>query len=432
MLGRELLKRSRRYLRNMIMNNKTSAKQNNEITISFFVKVPFEKRHYKNFGIDVLIKNGFKVDVVDLTKIIYKEKIKNFVPSESIKLPCIKVPENMSQLDEYLSKIKGRAFAIVIFELTLTTFFLFKYFSKYHIPYGIVSVNSVPSVAYNTEKKDDTIKAITKLLKKGPIKIFNAITRRLDYELNARLGRVRRPDIYIVDGLNYHAKKPLPSNSSDILFVHSFDYDTYLERDRTKGRISEDHIAFLDAYLPFHPDFFMDGKRLPIIDPNRYFDALNYFFYEVEKQYKQKVVIALHPRANKEIYGKYFKGRMLEMGRTVDLVANAKAVILHHSTSINFAVLFEKPMIFITSDDIDKEGIGAFAYRFASLFNQKPVNIDHFSRDEILPSYDKCKYEEYKERYIKSKRSDEGMFWDIVSKAISKKAEKLFSANLRI
>lgn len=53
----------------------------------------------------------------------------------------------------------------------------------------------------------------------------------------------------------------------------------------------------------------------------------------------------------------------------------ANLVILHCSNSMNFPVLYKKPMIFITTDGLNRTVCRKYIYECAAYFEKKPINI---------------------------------------------------------
>lgn len=164
------------------------------------------------------------------------------------------------------------------------------------------------------------------------------------------------------------------------------------------------YCVFLDVYLPFHEDLEWVGLRR--IAPAPYFGALNRFFALVEKKYGVKVVIAAHPTARYD--EKVFQGRTILKGATPRLVKDSSFVISHHSTSVSYAVLNKKPLVFIYTDDM-KRVYGKSTMNYinsaAEYLNASLYNIDEISGEdqaEVKP-VDGTRYDAYKYEFITSK-----------------------------
>ncbi|MBD5216023.1 MAG: hypothetical protein HDS78_05850 [Bacteroidales bacterium] len=117
----------------------------------------------------------------------------------------------------------------------------------------------------------------------------------------------------------------------------------------TKQIISVDYIVFCDIFFPSHPDFkyFYKVKKLP--DSSKYQSIMKDFFDYLESKYKIPVVIAAHPKS--DYRGNEFGDRQIIKYQTDNLIANAKMVTLHKCNSISYALLHDKPIAFIGTDD---------------------------------------------------------------------------------
>jgi len=215
--------------------------------------------------------------------------------------------------------------------------------------------------------------------------------------------------------------------SAELIKAHSLDYDHYLDfrdnPDRINTNISSKNLAvFLDEFGPYHPDFSHMGIK-PYMDADNYFPEINRFFSYLEDRFGLEVVIAAHPRSNYHLNGKNpFGGRNCYFGQTVKLVEASQLVLTHESTAKSFAVLFNKPMLFISSQ--------SYVRRFrvnidaaAKVFDKTPVKIS--DEDLILDSkvfkINPLLYEGYISRYIKEKGTPEKFLWQIFLEYLSKK-----------
>jgi hypothetical protein len=94
---------------------------------------------------------------------------------------------------------------------------------------------------------------------------------------------------------------------------------------------------------------------------------------------------------------------------------------MHYSTSLNFAILYHKPVIFITTDEMELYAMGAKYIRlFSSALNRKFININtecniDWQKESRI---DEELYSAYKEKYIKRKNTKEKLFWQIVADEI--------------
>ena len=86
-------------------------------------------------------------------------------------------------------------------------------------------------------------------------------------------------------------------------------------------------------------------------------------------------------------------------GATSKLVRDAELVIMHFSTAINFAVIYNKDILILTNTTLQ----GRFANVFNGykhMFNMNIIDTSSFDENEDVPVY---KYEENIEKYNKFK-----------------------------
>lgn len=137
---------------------------------------------------------------------------------------------------------------------------------------------------------------------------------------------------------------------SRIININSSDVEKY-KSSRINARIfANKYIVFLDQYLPFHPDMKICG--ITNIDSMKYYKSINGFFRRIERDTGLQVVIAAHPKSAGYRSKNYYENRLVISDKTLELVDHSEFVIAHNSTSISFAILAQKPIVFITSQEL--------------------------------------------------------------------------------
>ncbi|MEO8033631.1 MAG: hypothetical protein ABI837_04315, partial [Acidobacteriota bacterium] len=138
----------------------------------------------------------------------------------------------------------------------------------------------------------------------------------------------------------------------------------------------------------------------------------------VEAEGGVRVVIAAHPRADYADRSHIFGDREIVRGETAALVRDADLVLAHCSTAVNFAALERKPVLFLTSDSLERHVIhGSAVPVVAGLFSKTPVNIDHVGQVDWQDerTVDGQAYDSYIAKYIKAKGTPERLCWDLVA-----------------
>lgn len=191
--------------------------------------------------------------------------------------------------------------------------------------------------------------------------------------------------------------------------INHYDYDDWLETRGSDPRLVEPRYAvFLDQFLPFHPDFKLNGIRQNI-DPGRYYAALNAFFERLERRQGVEIVVAAHPKA--DYPENPFGGRRLFRSATRALVRRCEFAVTNWSTALSYAILDLKPILFFTSDDIARRyrplRYDLYPPYSASILGRPIVNLDRPSEeDERVPPVDPVLYDDYKYRYLASRECE--------------------------
>jgi len=398
--------------------------------IVFLMPWPISARDVDVFGFEYLKKEGFNVKVYDLSMLLHKNTIFKYPLNREIKSDYI------CQIDSYqaLSKEIKNDVTDSIFidslvglsDITLKYERIFRILGKINVKYYIVYGGASPLTQ----------------LRRGSIGVGKYIRNKIKSALHFKtLANFIANNILVLIKRHtdlYPVPSKIFSNNSDtlrlyinkykipediIVPIHSSDYDAYIHfigHTNSKLQIDYDYCVFLDQAETHHPDYALMGMKY--IDENKYYHTMNNLFNKIESKTGLKVVIAAHPRSNygmSNVYG----GRKIIKGETIGLVANSSMVVAHESTSINFAVIFNKPIMIVNTYDMEMKGAMNFTDAMAKALGLEVVNIDD---DKSLNSfsYDYKKwprdYENYRYKYIMSHDVGDLTTWDIVAKEIKK------------
>jgi hypothetical protein len=165
--------------------------------------------------------------------------------------------------------------------------------------------------------------------------------------LNKIFPAIKKYDVVFVAG--NLAERVHVKDAVKISRIHHYDIDFSNADEESPADVPGDYFVFLDEYLPFHPDF---GGAENRINPATYYASLNSYFDRIEKKYRIRFVIAAHPKASYR--NNPFDNRTIIFNKSNALVKNAKCVFTHASTAVSFAVIHEKPLYLVHSDEIRK------------------------------------------------------------------------------
>lgn len=351
------------------------------VIIPFYV---FEKRTNQIFNLKELVNRNIKVEYWDVSLITHITTLeKEFIEGvDSI---------TFTDKDSFRKKLKedkNKTLYLVYMSFCTQSSFIYRELSKYGCDIAYCTGGVLPSPIFKQENfiRSFFLKLTNIVLWRN--KVLSLLKETscfapLKYNLTTCLLAKTQ---YKVD-LN---TKVVPFNSLDFQLARQFDNPI----------IMGNYIVFIDQLIPTHPDNKVVGYK--DIDENKYYNALNSFFDLIEKKYNCEVVIAAHPVAISYSSCNPFGSRKVFFNKTSNLVKYSIGVLSHYSTAYSFSVLFNKPSIVLTSDDIiNKMPIPqAYCLMFANILDWPLINIDHVPENISFKTVNKHKYKLYKYNYI--------------------------------
>jgi len=181
---------------------------------------------------------------------------------------------------------------------------------------------------------------------------------------------------------------------------NSFDYNMFLKYKNINFNRDEKYGLFLEAPWPVHNDgdFALVGNKSNIKElANNWLYSLNKFFEILEKKLNLKILIVPHPKIkHQEKYSKLYNGREIINEGLYLSAKNADLLISRNSTGASYAVIFNKPKIFIYNNDLkERENYFQNQVNFAKEFGLNPFNIDDNLNNGKLYNLMKFNYEKY-------------------------------------
>lgn len=391
--------------------------------IVFFISSTLTDRDYKRFGVELLKYYGFEVSFFDFTPIRYRLLYEKGVFTDRRDEECF-VFHDYKEAIQSIRSLGRECFVFCIMHYGQDTFKIYKALSRSKARYAIRLTDIVPKFHPNASQKQQLLVRLSKKSLQGLIQVCKNFAFR---PVLAKHWGIRPPKLIIAGGVKSlespHAR--IIGKESEVLLTHSSDYDLYLEY--INNTDFNDGIPYANAVhidLP-GPRFLRDalaiGRTKSVLTEEKYYPSLCRFFDRVEKDLGVKVEIAAHPGTNHSRNPDYFGQRLTLRGKTPQMIMHAKFVTVHASTAISFAVLFMKPLIFITTDEI--EAVPKFAanvHNMASWFGKTPINIDclyDVDLDQEL-LINKARYLHYKNYFIKKVGSSDINSWETVAKRL--------------
>lgn len=359
-----------------------------DIKILYLVGGPLTSRWLDYYCLDELYNKGYNLEFWNCAEILPDG---GYSVSQTLKRPFVKNISNYKQFKSELCRLPRNTIFISEIAFLPSTKKYTKLVSKY-LKY-CVDINIWSSITkvlvdaideekfYNTDISQvanktikqwlyqfDFIKIVHKLIKYGFSQTFYDYIHQL--RLNKDLNRVNK---YERRFKKIHVSY-LPQDKYRILHP---DFTKYLAIRNNEPILNEPYIVFIGQYFPYHPDFSLDRESGEFNETAKnYYESLNSFFDQIEKQYNCKIVIAEHP-SGYHIHNPY-NGRKIVYFKTAELIKDAEAVCMHNSNSINFVALFDKPVAIISCKALHNvPSMFNFTSFFASVIKSPIIEIDN-------------------------------------------------------
>lgn len=198
-----------------------------------------------------------------------------------------------------------------------------------------------------------------------------------------------------------------------ILWTHMPLYDDVIDEN---GEARRDPVAaFFGQSLPFIEQY---GVAVTL-EPRHYYALLHNLFRFIEKRFGYQVIKTTHPDGSPERIREYLPDYPPQTQNSVSLARTASLILGHDSTSLCYAVLYQKPVVILITDEYERLPAERDAtYGLALSLGKKPINLDRTSPEQIdwesEMRVDEEVYSAFVRRYIKKPGTPERKTWEIV------------------
>lgn len=379
--------------------------------IIFLVETP-ESAHIPFKHKPILDRYNFTYEYWDarnLSEADRKKKAITFVHPD-IKLVNI-TPGN---LEEMVKKEKD-AFFISGYVLNNYNRPMLKLFKRYHVKY--ITITNTQSFFHQINPFFVSIKA-----KNGIINyLYKLFIRFVVTPYDQTALQIQRPILSILGSHNDLVRFNYPKPPQGITFFHNANYERlkpYLDEKR-----EDKTLVFIDQFFPYHPETQNFKWNLP---GDVYYKKIEAFLLRVGEIMGLEPVIAAHPRAQKGLIEQHLKSVRVEYLKSLELIQNCSAAVLHTSSAIDQCILFNKPVVLLYLDEFDNASSKYITPYFSRVLKKKYINYDKTDLDalteEKLKPYlklDQAAYDAFIHTNIKPKNTPEGSLWDYVTAFIN-------------
>jgi hypothetical protein len=213
---------------------------------------------------------------------------------------------------------------------------------------------------------------------------------------------MRKADAVFLPNDKSRKYSKVTNDNTKIYYSHSSDYDRSM---LSKDDESDEYIVFIDVYYPDHPDLKL--YSLATSDSSEeYHKNVNKMFHILEERTGKKVIICAHPRRPRDKkHGFEFP---IVYNKTAEYIKQAYLVVNHYSTAVNYVVIHNKPMLFVTLDAFSSNGDQKLIEIMASRLGSSIINVDRLDELNIKDTdliINKDLYSEFMNENIKHSKS---------------------------
>lgn len=211
-----------------------------------------------------------------------------------------------------------------------------------------------------------------------------------------------------------HSNREMESDRNVI--IHIYDYDCYIKNQNIETDIDYRYILFFDQNFLEHKDQVNFDVRKWIPNEKKYIQQMEIFLEKIEKDFNLPIVVAAHPTAKKEDLKRIYGNRKIVSGNTCGYTKKADFVITFNSGAINYAVLYKKPILIWTCDQLKNTDLYLnWQHIKAKRLKARMLDISKDVTNINISDYltNPCNYEEFL-KFITGNINENRTFFEIV------------------
>lgn len=367
----------------------------------------FSQYDYERFEVGEY-KKYMNVEILDISRFVDPVLSKGTSAKKYIGNDISIINTGFELFNKFLKyhKKKGKTVVLSLVQpfniQTLKYFFLLKAFN---IPYIELYTSGCPIIPEEN-------KIVNRLIKYKTQPKFLAVSLRS--KISSYIYQLFRlyPACRLVAGnKNYGLYgKTIENNNGTVLFGSSNDYVMYLKKKNFLKRNldSQEKIGvLLDGVAPMFGSDAITFRKTEPFTADAWYLSMVRFLDSLENEMGVKIKVAAHPKSNHSSNPPYLGSRDVLYGKAIELIFQSDFVIARNSASIAWGILFNKPVIFVYSDQLESDDKFMRSINHISgLVGATPVNIDkteNYSNVSRFLAFDENMNSKYVADYLTSR-----------------------------
>ncbi len=402
----------------------------------------FTDRDWDRFGCDVFKNRGYDVIPCELTEIIWPEAT-NKVASQAYQSSKRSIAvTTIEAARELIAGINPDDFVLCNMQLEPEAVPIFQLLTAYKIDFAVTTLSEVPTFRFQSGLTPfsliEWLRRQTSDLR-GHVYRYKELAKQIvSPRINLLSLRSPRWWIRAGEGHPYFIGTYPKCWLAESIETHSYDFEhaSTIARTRKHAPLQRlrPYAVFIDEGFIGHPDFDYMNETSPVTLES-YKEFVDTVSRRVESDAGLPMIVALHPRSNPETALTVYDGRTMVSGKTAELIADADLVVLTCSTSVSYAAYFRRPVLFVTTDQIDRDPyFGPFSARMASWFGLHPINIDHLTEDDRLtaPQISDTRFLDYERAFMRGSNAPDDPIWVTVADRVQMRPPQTHDVNENI
>lgn len=363
--------------------------------IYFLTESFFSKYYQRVFGWKQIKKKGFTISVINSSKLTYNKYFR-FFKNKIFKNKEIIL--NKNNFEDVFDRIKKEDYLISLLKPNDFNSEIFAFLERKRKNYSIIDTN--PGII----PPRDIIQNLKKL-SISPLETFKQLKQRI-YSSSIKIN----PNLIFFTGSKLFERWKKYEKVSKLIHIPSPDYDQYVEEKRKRNlkTFQKNYAVFIGGSF-YHPDIKFYRNSLIIQKKpsfSQYYSPVKKFLKNFEIKTGMKIIISSHPKLDfkSKEYGNFEHVK----GKTMELVKDCSLCLTFNSTAISFAVLFKKPIIFLSNNffipPVKKsiQNIAKYFDKTPLLTNDNTINLQRIKKEMKINSK---KYTKYKKEYLSMNNS---------------------------